>query len=260
MCTPTELAAKARMKVRDFPQYFEVPYTAAPIYTIRCPHPNVDPNGVTVWTPDGTAVAKTAYQVDGRNGIIKLANPSLYPDGIGISGYFYEWFMPDDLLFASTIVSNQHLYDNTKADDGSGFPAVECDVIATGAVAQAMWSLMAEFATDIDVSTPEGMMIPAHQRFQQMWEMSQFWTQTYKDEAAMIGVGLGAFEQFTLRRVAYLTNRLVPLFREREIDDPRPPVRLLPNIPDGIQDGQGTEVVVPEPPSIGWSTVGTSGG
>jgi hypothetical protein len=260
MCTPDEIAAKARMKVRDFPQYFEVPYTASPVYTLRAPHPNVDPNSVVVWMPDGTLVAATEYQVDGRNGLIKLKTPTSYPDGLGVSGYFYEWFMNEDLAYQATIVSNQHLHNNDKADDGSGFSAVECDVIATGTVAMAMWSLMAEFATDIDVSTPEGMMIPAHQRFEQMSQMSAFWTQQYKDEAALIGVGLGAFEQFTLRRVAKLTNRYVPVYKAREVDDPRPPTRLFPAIPDGTMDGEDESVVMPEPPSVGWSTLGSSGG
>jgi len=259
MCSPTEIATAARMKLRDFPQYFEVPYSASPIYTIRCPHPNVDPGTVTIWMPDGTVVANTEYQVDGRNGLIKLKDPTQYPDGLGVSGYFYEWFMTEDLAYAAGVVSNQHLHDSDRADDGSDFSTVECDVIATGTVMEAMWSLLAEFATDIDVSTPEGMMIPAHQRFQQMWEMAGLWTQQYKDQAAMLGVGLYKIEQFILRRQSYLTNRLVPVIRQREVDDPRPPVRLLPPIPDGVMDGE-TTVTMPEPPTVGWTTLGTSGG
>jgi hypothetical protein len=33
MCNTTDIAAKARMKLRDFGHYFEVPYTAVPSYT-----------------------------------------------------------------------------------------------------------------------------------------------------------------------------------------------------------------------------------
>ena len=106
-------------------------------------------------------------------------------------------------------------------------------------------------------------MIPATQRFRQVTEMAGMWAGMYKDEAAMLGVGLNKVEQFWLRRVAYLTNRLVPILREREIDDPRPPTRLLPPIPEGLQDGEGEAVVVPEPPGGigygGWQSIGTSG-
>jgi hypothetical protein len=266
MCTSAEIAAAARMKLRDFPQFFEVPYTAAPIYTLRCPHPNVDPSSIQMWQPDGTLVDNTgnaAFTIDGRNGIIKFKDPTQFPNGVGVTGYFYEWFMPDDLIYAAGVVSHQHMYDRDVADDGSDFAAVECDVIATGAVMQALWSLMAELAVDIDVSTPEGMNIPASQRFRQMWELAGLYTQTYRTEAAMLGVGLDRFEQFTLRRIAYLTNRLVPLLREREVDNPNPPQRVLPPIPDGLQNGDGDLVYMPEPPGGlgygGWQTFGTSG-
>lgn len=261
MCTPDELAAKARQKVRDFGNYFEVPYTAAPIYTLRLPHPLVDASKLVVWKPDGGPYAATNYVVDQRNGIVKFKTPADLPNGVGCSGYYYEWFLNEDLSFAASVISNQHLYDRPDLkDDGSNFRPVECDTIATGAVAMAMWSLLAEFSTDVDVSTPEGMSIPAHQRFQQAWQIATFWQGQYKEQAAMLGIGLDRIEQFSLRRVALLTGRLVPLFREREIDDHRPPHRLLPLIPTGLQEGQGSEVVMPEPPSIGWSTFGTSGG
>jgi hypothetical protein len=122
---------------------------------------------------------------------------------------------------------------------------------------------MAELSLDVDVSTPEGISIPATQRFRQATEMAGHLAQVYTDEAAMLGVGLNKVEQFWLRRVAYLTNRLVPILREREVDDPHPPLRLLPPIPAGLQDGEGDAVYMPEPPGGigygGWTTLGTSG-
>lgn len=266
MCSPTDIAARARMKVRDFGHYFEVPYSAVPVNTLRLPHPIVDAKTFTVWTPDGTILDSgggTAWELDQRNGIVKFKQPLTdLPDGVGCSGYYYEWFLDEDLEYASSIMSNQHLYDTDKAVDGSGFAPVECDVIATGAVMQAMWTLLAELAVDIDVSTPEGMSIPATQRFRQVWELAGLYTQTYKSEAAMLGVGLERIEQFTLRRIAHLTNRLVPLMREREVDDHRPPQRVLIPIPTGIQGDNGELVYMPEPPGLaygGWQTLGTSG-
>jgi hypothetical protein len=265
MCSPAEIAQKVRLKVRDFGHYFEVPYTAAPIYTMRLPHPLVSKSTLTVWQPNSAEIPvdPLVWELDQRNGVIKFADPNLIADGVGVSGYYYEWFLDEDLTYAAGIVSNQHLHDSDKAADGSDFEAVECDVIATGAAAQAYYALMAELSLDVDVSTPEGISIPATQRFRQATEMAGFWGQQYTSEAAMLGVGLAKVEQFWLRRVAYLTNRLVPLMREREIDDPRPPMRLLPPIPAGLQDGEGEEVVMPEPPGGlgygGWQSYGTSG-
>ena len=266
MCTPAEIASKMRYKMRDFGHYFEVPFTAAPIYTMRLPHPLVSKDTLVVWHPNSTVIPPdpVVWELDQRNGILKFADPNAIPDGVGVSGYWYEWFLDEDLEYAASIISNQHLYDRPGID-ATDFGDVECDVIASGGVAQAWASLMTELALDIDVSTPEGMSIPATQRFHQASGMFDFWSQQYKDQAAMIGVGLAKIEQFWLRRVAYLTNRLVPIIKEREIDDMRPPVRLLPPIPDGVQttDGENTQVVIPEPPGGigygGWQTLGTSG-
>jgi hypothetical protein len=266
MCTPAEIASKMRYKLRDFGHYFEVPYTAGPIYTMRLPHPLVDDATLTVWHPDGTVIDPdpAVWELDQRNGILKFKDPTTVSDGVGVSGYWYEWFLDEDLEYAASVVSNQHLYDRPGAD-ASDFAAVECDIIATGGVAQAWNSLLAELALDIDVSTPEGMSIPASERFRQVLELSGYWAKQYADEAALVGVGLTKVEQLWLRRVARLTNRLVPLIREREVDDMRPPTRLLPPIPAGVleTDGEDTAVVVPEPPGGigygGWTTIATSG-
>src|SRR5262252_3841055 len=161
MCTPTEIAQKARYKVHDFGHYFEVPYTASPTYTVRLPHPLVDDKTLSVWQSTGTLVPydPAVWELDQRNGIIKIKDPSIFADGIGISGYYYEWFLDEDLEYAASIMVNQHLYDR-KYDEGEFLP-VECDVLATGAAAQAFEALLSELALDIDVSSPEGIAIPA---------------------------------------------------------------------------------------------------
>lgn len=265
MCTADEIAAKARQRVRDFGKYFEVPYTA-PTWTLRLTHPMVDAKLLQLWLPDGTLFPTDNYTVDQRNGIVKIKNITDIPEGVGASGYYYEWFLDEDLAYAATLVTDQHLYDRDEMEaDGSTFSRMECDVIATGAAAQAMWTLVAEFATDIDVSTPEGMAIPAHQRFAQVQQMASYWEGLYKQQAAMLGIGLDRIEQFHIRRVSRLTNRLVPAFRSREVDDPRPPQRILTPRPTGVQDTEGDDqlVYMPEPPGGiaygGWGTLGTNG-
>jgi hypothetical protein len=264
MCSPAEIAEKVRYKLRDFGHYFEVPFTAAPIYTMRLPHPLVAKDKLTVWQPTSAEIIQdpAVWELDQRNGVIKFADPNVIADGVGVSGYYYEWFLDEDLEYAAGIMVNQHLYDRGDATTDD-FTAVECDVLATGAAAQAYYSLMAELSLDVDVSTPEGISIPATQRFHQATEMAGIWSSMYADEAAMLGVGLNKVEQYWLRRVSYTTNRLVPLLKEREIDDMRPPLRLMPPIPDGLQDGEGDAVYMPEPPGGigygGWQTIGTSG-
>ena len=118
--------------------------------------------------------------------------------------------------------------------DFDNFLPVQHDVIMLGGVVHALWSLSMELMLDIDVSTPEGMFIPARQRFAQVQQMLQTYEREYQDKAAMLNMGLGALEIFRLRRVAYMTGRYVPVYQEREFDDPFPPDRLYPPIPEGV--------------------------
>ena len=52
--------------------------------------------------------------------------------------------------------------------------------------------------------------------------MLQNYEAQYHDKAAMLNMGLGALEIFRLRRVAYMTGRYVPVYQDREFDDPTP--------------------------------------
>ena len=59
----------------------------------------------------------------------------------------------------------------------------------------------------------------------------------------MLNMGLGSLDQYRLRRVAYTTGRYVPVYRDREFDDPRPPERLYPAIPEGRMFAPADEVL-----------------
>jgi hypothetical protein len=98
-----------------------------------------------------------------------------------------------------------------------------------------------ELMLDIDVSTPEGMFIPARQRYTQVLQMLGPFEAEFQSKADMLGMGLGALEVFRLRRVALTTGRYVPVYQEREIDDPRWPNRLWPPIPYGMPPSQDDE-------------------
>lgn len=253
--TLTDIANKARMRLRDFPRYFEVPYAAPTPSTMRLPHPVVETDSFQVFDPEGT-VMTSGYTLDARNGLVKFADTTALPNGVGCAGYHYIWFLTEDLEYYASITSVMHQYGRPEFESVDDFSPQEQEVVALGTVVNALWALEAEFATDIDVSTPEGMMIPAHQRFQQIWELLQFFTPTYKDQAAMLGVGLDRLEQYTLRRTAYLTNRLVPVYLPREIDNRQWPQRVITDTPMNLQSGDeirrapGTLYEVPWPSGV----------
>jgi hypothetical protein len=87
------------------------------------------------------------------------------------------------------------------------------------------------------------MFIPERQRFTQVIQMLQNYESEYNNKAAMLNMGLNSLDQSRLRRVAKMTGRFVPVYIDREFDDPRPPERLYPAIPEGSQSTGDIEVI-----------------
>jgi hypothetical protein len=241
MASVDEMTAGARTYLRDYPLYFEVDEGPLNTLTIRLPHPLVAGNSLQVYVSDPTAVPPVPavitkdWQLDERNGLLKLSDVDLLGKNVVISGYHFSWFADSDLQFHLQQILSEFTYSGTLTLET--LEPVHIEVIEMGAVVHALWSLALELSLDIDVSTPEGMFIPARQRFTQVIQMLQYWEAQYQNKAAMLNIGLGALEMFRLRRVAYMTGRYVPVYREREFDDPRPPERLYPPIPSGVPGG-----------------------
>jgi hypothetical protein len=269
--------------VRDFPKYFEVELGPLNVLTIRLPHPLVSAASMQVFlgtppTPPATEVTSAlteSWDLDERNGLLKITDETALNKRLLVSAYHYTWFSDSDLALHVSQAAEEVLYNTTgDVDDIEG---IYTEVTAMGAVVRALWSLCLEFSFDIDVSTPEGMYIPARQRFGQVLQMLNYWQMQYNERAQALNLGLNALEQFRLRRVAHLTNRYVPIYQEREVDNPLPPRRLFPQIPDMTMGSPGgksdvdvidvTEALTPASMSrryqgwreIGWSSLGTSG-
>ena len=235
MATTAEITSGARTILRDYPMYFEVDVGPLNVLTIRLPHPLIMSESLQVYlttTDDPPVTSLTSeWQLDDRNGLLKLTNADDLGKRCLVSGYHYTWFSDADLIFHVSKVVNEMTYNGANFDN---FLPAQRDVIMLGGVVHALWSLSMELMLDIDVSTPEGMFIPARQRFMQVQQMLQTYEAEYQSKAAMLNMGLGALEIFKLRRVAYMTGRYVPVYQEREFDDPFPPDRLYPPIPEGV--------------------------
>jgi hypothetical protein len=263
MQTLADIADYARNLTRDFPRFFEVTYSPLPASTVRLPHPLVASLEVRN-TSDGSEV--TAYSLDARNGVIKMHEPQDSAQGVYVLGYHMNWFLDDDLEFYAETVLNEHLFHRDDVAGLEDIPVEEKQLIGIGTVMYAYWALLTEFSTEIDVSTPEGLNIPASQRFHQVQSMFQYWKQKYDEMAAALDVGILKVEIKDLRRVSRLTNRYVPMFKGREVDDPRPPVRIYPPIDANVkppEEGGGDGGSLDNDYGLsgdGWVTMGTSGG
>jgi hypothetical protein len=245
MATVEEMTAGARVMLRDYPTYFEIDEGPLNVLTIRLPHPLVSGNTLQVYVttpnvdPVDTALTDK-WTLDDRNGLLKLTEETALGKQVLVAGYHYSWFSDSDLSFHVGQVFNEIIYNSDLSLDN--LQPVVMQVVMMGGVVHALWSLAMELSLDIDVSTPEGMFIPARQRFNQVLQTMQYWENQYQQNAAMLNIGLNAIEIFRLRRIAWMTGRYVPVYREREFDDPRPPERLYPPIPYGGPRNRAGEV------------------
>ncbi|MEW1922257.1 hypothetical protein [Streptomyces sp. NPDC088360] len=214
---------------------------------------------VTTAEPPATVdlVPDTDYVLDANEGRIVLINPAYSPLHHGqtliVRGTAQGLFTDADLETYISDAVEQHAYGRsvtTRYRDAHGFirydheritlenlPVVEEPLVAYLAAINCLWTLATDAATDIDISTAEGTFVPRTQRYRQL--MAHIGDATtglqgrYNTLAQQLNVGLGRIEMFTARRISRTTNRLVPVFVEREYDDTSKPRRLLPSI-----DGQ----------------------
>lgn len=234
MASLLEIEEIARRYLRDFPKFFQTTFDVAG-RTYELGQINIDIDSLWVALYDGvstTELASTSYSLDERNGIVRLNSLPSAGTTIMVEGYYYEWVTPADLTFYTRHALELHLHNMDVTLENLA-PAV-VDVIGMAAVVETLWALMTEYSRDIDVITSESVHIPASQRFRMTQSLLQFWDNEYKTAAKALNIGLERLEVFTLRRVSRLTNRLVPLYKAREIGDYSPMERLWPEIDDGV--------------------------
>lgn len=232
--TPLEHTVElARNYLRDFPKFFQVTFDAVG-RTYELGQPNIDKNTVWIASVVGasvTTLTTAQYDIDERNGILRLAATPAANSKLLVEGYYYEWLLPKDLEFYAERSINFHKPTiNVPLEQAS--PAV-LDVVGLGALVEALQALMTEYARDIDVMTSESIHIPGSQRFRMLQSLIQQWEIEYRKHANNLNIGPERIEQFSLRRVSRTTNRLVPLYKSKEIGEYGPMERIFADDSEG---------------------------
>jgi len=241
--TKERIITVARNYLRDFPQFFQMDFTPAG-RTYELSSPNIDPlslwvayipNSASAGTPAASAgtvtLTSAQYDLDSRNSILRLKTPVVDAYKILVEGYHYEWLNDDDLDFYSDMAINL-ITHNLTTSLGSLAPVV-VDLIGILTIVESLWGLVSEFSRDIDVITSESVHIQASQRYRMVQGLLTYWQAEYQKRAQALNVGLDRIEVFTLRRRSHTTERLVPVYREREVGDFSPIERLWPAIDSG---------------------------
>jgi hypothetical protein len=235
MTDATSIETIARTYLRDFPKFFQTSFDSVG-RSFELEHINIDAS--TLWVATNTmgsasvsVLNPTDYSLDVRNGILRL-NTSPNNARLLVEGYYYEWVTPEDLSFYCQRSIGQTLSNLPYTLGQISSPVA--DVIGIGALIEVLWALLTEYSRDIDVMTSESIHIPASQRFRMVQSLLATWEAQYEKKAKALNIGLDRIEVFSLRRLSRTTNRLVPLYRSKELGDYGPYERLFPPIDSGI--------------------------
>lgn len=264
MATKAEITTTARTYLRDFKKPFQQSFVPSGL-TYDLGKPNVEASTLYVaylsaGESTATEITTSGYSLDARNGLVRLTTARSSTDTLMVEGYYYEWLLPDDLDFYADMAINLNTH-NLRTPLANMAPAV-ADVIGIHTLIQALWGLMSEYARDIDVISSESVHIQSSQRYRMVSSLLEYWTSEYNKRAQALNIGLERLEVVNLRRVSRTTNRLVPLYKNREVGDYGPIERLWPDIDEGVisiedpPDDLRQEVYVDGEPPPGYLSTG----
>lgn len=189
----------------------------------------------------GTTLATPAdYVLDAGHGIVVLTAAPADGAAVEVTGYHTEVFTNTQLDQFLNIALDLHGHNRSPALTFATLPKVEEYPLVLLAKVEALWVLATDASYDIDIRTVEGVSVPRSQRFAQIMTLINGVKQRYDELAQALNVGPSRMEQMTLRRISRTTNRLVPVYLPREVDDTRPPERVFPPI-----DAQGVPQATP---------------
>jgi hypothetical protein len=190
----------------------------------------VDPYTLYVQVTNQAVPAPFGYKLEKDQGLIHFRDALPSGATLFVAGTSYRYFTDEDIeRFVSTAV-DQHCHERTDAFGRrmsiALLPPVEEYPIAILAVIEALWALATDAAFDIDITAPDGVVIPRSQRYSQLTSTIERRWEQYHQLCSALNIGLWRIQMGTLRRVSRLTNKLVPLYVAQEIEDSRRPERI----------------------------------
>lgn len=227
------------------------------------PKQNLDPGTITATIINGAQTTvlnvNTDYTLNTVLGYIQLTQPVPNQAILLIQGQAWALFSDTELSVYINDSVNQHCFNQfieeryrdkrgfltyrETAKNLSNLPPVEEPLIVMLATYNVLWVLANDAATDANIQTAEGTNIDRVSRYRQLMDHIITLEDRYQRYCALLNVGAFRIETMKLRRVSRTTGRLVPLFREREYDDHRWPVRETPVVDSHDTDQSG----VPSP-------------
>ena len=219
----------------------------------------IDPNGFSVTVVNGAdtydLVLNTDFTMEWQLGQLTLTSPIPVNAIIIASGSSWGMFTDWELTEYCRDAVNLHCHNRTIREryiDHNGFigyretpinilnlPGIEEPMLVTLVALNIFYSMANDAATDTDIQTAEGTNLNRAQRYRQVMEQIQMLDAKYRDWCAQLNIGIFRWEVLELRRVSKTTNRLVPIYVDREYDDHSYPTRMIPPIDKHYEDSSG---------------------
>lgn len=231
MAVLSDLISRIRLELGDQPVQFTFNATgdgSTKDFTLQCKP--IDPNTLTVTVNSVPVPTPSGYTLEQDIGVVHFVTAPINNADIVITGLRYRYFTDDDICTFLNTAITQHTYNRTDSFGSvvnvKNINAVEEYPLAILAVIEALWVLATDSAFDINITAPDGVVIPRAQRYQQLTGIIQQRWEQYKQLCAQLNIGLWRIEMGTLRRVSRTTNKLVPIYMPQEVDDARRPERV----------------------------------
>jgi hypothetical protein len=227
----SDLLSRVRTELGDQQQQFT--FTATGDGSTKTYYLNAKPVELTnlLVVVDGTPLTYPAgYSLEQNIGMLHLTTALSLNSTLTVTGTKDRYFLDSELTtFINTAVT-QHTNNRTDAYGSTVtlamIPAVEEYPLAILAAIEGLWALATDAAFDINISAPDGVVIPRGQRYTQLTAIIQQRWDQYKQLCSALNIGLWRLEMGTLRRTSRTTNKLVPIYMPQEIDDSRKPERV----------------------------------
>lgn len=234
MATLNSLADRLRFEIGDTGKSFVYQTTGDGVTNrFLIPYSPIDGAGLLVYV-NGANVSD-AVTVEELTGYV-LFDHSPAADAVVIfSGTYYRYFVDSEICQFIDSAFGQHIANHADAY-GRGYtlstlPGIEEYPVVIYAATLALYTLATDSSFDIDITAPDGVVIPRSERYRQLMQMIQTRKEQYKEMCSLLGIGLYKIDVFTLRRTSKTTNYYVPVYLPQEVDDRSMPQRALLSMP-----------------------------
>ena len=234
MATLTTLADRLRDELGDLGKSFVYQFVAdGTTNRYQIPYSPID--GENLIVIDAGADVSANVEVEEDTGFITFDVVPTAGHNIVLSGTYFRYFTNEEICHYINTAFGQHVANHA---DGYGrgytiatLPGIEEYPVVVYASTLALYTLATDASFDIDITAPDGVMIPRSERYRQLQQMVQTRKDQYRELCSQLGVGLYKIDVFSFRRISKTTNRYVPVYLPQEVDDRSMPQRAIIPIP-----------------------------